>query len=472
MRLNELLQRSDLPGIEINGMSCDSRTVARGDLFVAVQGGLNDGHTYVDEAVQRGASVVLTERPIGVVNDCFVVADSELVSQRNAIAARLFGNPSQSIECVAVTGTNGKTSVAHGLANMLRDTGFMGSLGWGMCPNLETSDLTTMDGIALQKRLAKLHEWGACRVAMEASSHALVQGRLSDVDLAIGIFTNLSRDHLDYHDSMANYANAKRLLFKEFELSRAVLNIDDEFGRQLFTLCKQRGIDVTTYGRSEEADISAVIDSLTLDGAIGTWRTKWGDAPLRLPIRSEFGVENCAAILGTMLHCGVEFAHACEQLKDLPPVPGRLEFIKHHGNIQVVIDYAHTPDALEKTLRALRQLKPLELICVFGCGGDRDPGKRPLMGAIAEANADRVVVTNDNPRNENPEKIVAETLHGMDQPEKATKILDRESAIEEAIGSASEGSLVLVAGKGAETYQEANGVKTPFSDREAALRFM
>ena len=467
MRLDVLLGRSDLPNTEITGMTADSRRVKAGDIFVAVKGKVHDGHAFIGDAIARGARCILTSRPVDCASaDVIVIRDPSLIDKRNQLAARLYGHPSQSMACIGVTGTNGKTSVAFGLAGLLRATGFAGTPGWGMLPDLTHAGLTTMDGVELQSCMAAMREQGAQRVAMEVSSHALSQDRLSDVRLQVGIYTNISRDHLDYHGSMASYEAAKQRLFEDFDLERAVINVDDAFGQRLRTLCEKRGIPVTTYGTSQATDVTGELTSLTIDGARGLWRTKWGSTPLHLPVRSEFGIANCAAILATLVHFSTDLECAARQLAKVQAAPGRFEFVKLSSKAHAVIDYAHTPDALSKTLVALRSLEPSELICVFGCGGDRDKGKRPLMGALAEELADRVIVTNDNPRTESPEDIADAVLHGMKKPTRAHVELDRRCAIAIAVEQAPPESIVLIAGKGAEEYQEINGVQHPFSDRE------
>lgn len=467
MLLDTLLSRPGIPSVEISGMTADSRNVKAGNLFVAVQGDVYDGHAFIDEAISNGARCILTSKEVDCSDhDVVSICDQSLVEKRNELAARLFGDPSQDMACIGVTGTNGKTSIAFGLAGLLRATGFAGTPGWGMLPDVTHTGLTTMDGIELQACMAKMREQGAQRVAMEVSSHALSQGRLSNVRLQVGIYTNISRDHLDYHGSMAAYQAAKRRMFEDFDLERAVINIDDEFGRKLTQLCIERRIPITKYGTSSAADVACELHTLTIKGARGLWRTKWGSTPMQLPIRSEFGIANCAAILATLVHFGTDLECASRQLAKVKSAPGRFEFVRLSTNAHAVIDYAHTPDALRKTLAALRKLEPSEVICVFGCGGDRDKGKRPLMGAAAEELADRVIVTNDNPRTESPDEIANAVLCGMEEPRLARVNLDRECAIRSAVEEAQPNGIVLIAGKGAEQYQDINGVKHPFSDRD------
>ena len=464
--------RNDVPRVEILGISADSRQVKAGDLFVAVQGKAHDGHTYIADAVAKGAKCVLTSREVDITHvNVPMICNADLVSARNQIAARFYGEPSRAMTCVGVTGTNGKSSIAYGLASVLPSTGFSGSIGWGMLPSLTATDMTTADGVEIQQRFATLRASGATSIAMEVSSHALDQGRLSDVQIDVGVFTNLTRDHLDYHGSMAAYAQAKARLFEEFDLKRAVINLDDALGRQLVSRCDQRGIPVISFGSDESATICYEIEAISIDGVLGSWRTKWGSAPLRLPVRSEFGVANCAAILGTLMHLEDDLQKAVKRLESVCTPPGRFEFVQVGSQTHAVIDYAHTPDALRQTLLALKRLKPSAITCVFGCGGDRDKGKRAAMGTVAEEIADRVVVTSDNPRNESAQSIADDVLHGMRRVECATVELDRRRAIACSLQNAAPRSIVLIAGKGAEQHQEIAGVKHPFSDRQVVEQF-
>ena len=472
MRLNSLLERAGIPQLEIAGLAVDSRQVRSDFAFVAYKGSVFDGHDFVCEAARNGATCVIAERRIAVPEGIVLVVAPDIVAKRNALAAKLYGEPSQYMRCVGVTGTNGKTSVCYALASTLPKTGFCGSLGTGMLPNLTETGLTTVDGVLIQSELTKLRDQGARRVALEVSSRALDQCRITHVQLEVGVFTNLTRDHLDYHQTMARYGAAKRRLFTEFDIKSAIINADDMFGRELIVDCKNRGISTIAYGSKSHADISWHDVSYSTRGASGFWHTKWGDAPLRVPVRSDFGLANAAAVLGTFVHFGYDIEDAAYSLSRMSQPPGRLEFFGCENSPQVIVDFAHSPDALQRTLRAVRKLDPATLICVFGCGGDRDSGKRQEMGAIANELADRCIVTTDNPRSEDPQAIANEILEGIPRDQPVEVILDRKTAIDAAISSARRGDLVVIAGKGAESYQEIGAEKIPFSDRNIVQKVL
>ena len=466
MRLRSLLNCANVPDVEVSGMTCDSRQVRPNDIFVAYAGSVYDGHDFVDDAIQRGAKCVISQRPVQAALGVVRVCDAKLVKDRNNLAAKLHGHPSKQLRCFGVTGTNGKTSVAYGLASVFKKTAFAGSLGWGGVSNLKPSNLTTADGVTLQSRLSELTQHGFSGVAMEVSSHALSQNRIAHLDLNVGIYTNLSRDHLDYHGSMGEYAAAKRKLFECFKLDYAVINIDDWFGRELVWVCRSRGIPNTTYGSSAKADVSYELTRTMLSGSQGNWKTEWGTVPFSLPVNSEFGVRNCAAVFAVAIQETGDLNLTSERVNSIAVPPGRMEFISTSSSSKAVIDYAHTPDALRAALTAVRKLQPSKVVCVFGCGGDRDAGKRPLMGSTVDELADSVVITNDNPRSENPQDIADDVLTGFSDKAKVRVILDRQEAIATAINDAPRDAIVLVAGKGHEDYQEIQGDKQAFSDRD------
>lgn len=475
LTLAELLEAPDVPPVAVQGLTEDSRRVAPGDAFVAFRGAAADGHDHAADAVDRGAVAVLAERAIpelsGRVPVC-VVAD--LQRRRGALAARLYGHPGVALHCVGVTGTNGKTSIAHSLADLAsrcgRPAGYLGTIGWGRVGALAPARLTTEDPITTQRRLAALRDDGCGWAVLEVSSHALAQQRVDDVPFRAALFSNLSRDHLDYHADAAAYAAAKARLFHWPGLELAVLNGDDAFGRELAGSLAP-GVDVITYG-AEAADVRWQDVDLAGGAARGRWVTPWGEAPLTVPVPAAFAVANAAAALAALCHAGVPLDKVAAALADLAPVPGRMERFVRPGRPLVVVDFAHTPDALEKVLTALRPATAGRLICVFGCGGDRDPGKRPLMAAAAEARADELWLTSDNPRSENPDAIIDDMRTGLSGRVPVRACADRRAAVAAAVASAGPADTVLVAGKGHEDYQEIRGRREPFSDRELVESLM
>lgn len=449
----------------VTGLAVDSRRVAPGDLFLARTGAVHDAHEHVTEAVTRGAVAVCSERPVRTAVPNVVLP--ELRTRLGAIAARFYDDPSASLTCIGVTGTNGKTSIAWLCAATLEDTGFVGTLGWGRPPHLCPTALTTEDPVVLQRRLRGLLDRGLARVAMEASSHALDQGRVADVRFDIAVFSNLTRDHLDYHGTMEGYAKAKRKLFETASLSAAVVNVDDPVGRDL---ARESAVETVTYGAASDAAVSWSDLAWHPDGVEGRWRSPWGSARFRLPLFGDFSVRNAAATLSAGCVLGATFDDIVARMASATPAPGRMQRVgaRGSGGPTVIVDYAHTPDALDAALAAARRHLAGTLTCVFGCGGNRDRGKRPLMAAAAEAGADAVVLTSDNPRGEAPGAIVEDTLAGFDRPDAVTVEIDRVRAVRRAIGGGGPGDVVLIAGKGHEDYQEIAGRRIPYSDVETA----
>ncbi len=476
LRLTDLLEDPSVPALPVSGLCEDSRQITPGDVFVAYHGAQADGHGFAVDAVDRGAVAVLAERDIpelsGRVPVC-VVAD--LQARRGALAARLYGEPGGSLHCVGVTGTNGKTSIAHSLADLAsrcgHPAGYLGTIGWGRVGALAPARLTTEDPITSQRRLAALRDDGCTWAVMEVSSHALAQHRVDDVPFRTALFSNLSRDHLDYHADADAYAAAKARLFRWPGLELAVLNADDAFGRELAGTLPT-GILAITYGAAD-ADVRWQDLDLSSGAARGRWITPWGEAALTVPVPAAFAVANAAAALAALCHAGVPLDTVAAALADLAPVPGRLERFAAPGRPLVVVDFAHTPDALAQVLTALRPATAGRLVCVFGCGGDRDPGKRPLMAAAAEARADELWLTSDNPRSENPDAIIDDMRAGLTGRVPVRACADRRAAVAAAVAAARPGDTVLVAGKGHEDYQEIQGRRHPFSDRalvESLLR--
>ena len=484
--LAALLEGLDAEGsvvdTQVSGLATDSRSVRCGDVFLACQGQRVHGLTHVDQAIRRGAVAVVWEpasdaRITDISGQLSVpsAAIAGLSQKLGVIADRFYAHPSQALHVIGVTGTDGKTSVTHFIAQALsvgkQSCGLLGTLGYGVHGGLQTPTHTTPDALRLQAELAALRDSGVRQVAMEVSSHALHQHRTAAVVFDTAVLTHLSRDHLDYHGSVEAYAEAKRRLFQTPQLSCAVLNVSDDLGRQLANELHNR-LRVIAYQSQPDgtarshADWLELTDVQPLDrGLVLQLESSWGTTAFEVSLLGVFNAENLLAALGALLASGLPLQTAVQRLSRVKTVAGRMELFRQQGAARVVVDYAHTPHALETVLRALRPHCSGELVCVFGAGGDRDQGKRPLMGALAERYADRVVVTSDNPRHENPETILDQIVRGFEQPQRALRIVDRAEAIEAAVREAAVDDLVLVAGKGHEDYQQHGSQKLPFSDR-------
>lgn len=454
-------------------ITSDSRKVQAGSLFLAYPGTHSDGRKYIAQAIQAGAVAVAWESKGFAWNTAWQVSNvavNDLKSQAGEIAAEYYQYPSQKLDMVGVTGTNGKTSVSQWIAQALtilgRKTAVIGTIGNGFVDAQHEASNTTPDAIHLQAMLADFAQHGADAVAMEVSSHGLHQGRVNGVAFDVAVLTNLSRDHLDYHETMEEYAAAKQQLFSWQGLSMAVLNADDAFGQSIAGSLKAQGKPLLSYGLVQ-GDVRGSNLQLHQHGLTMQVSTPQGDAVINVPVLGRFNAYNVLAVLATLLALKINLQDAVSAIAKIKPVPGRMQQFGGDDKPLVVVDYAHTPDALEKVLATLREQKPGKLICVFGCGGDRDAGKRPLMGAVAAGLADAVIVTSDNPRSEDPASIIKQVVSGMDKAYLTEP--DRALAIRQAVQSARKGDIVLVAGKGHEDYQEIAGVKTPFSDAEVAI---
>lgn len=463
----------DVPNIEIYGLSLDSRTVKPGDLFMACEGQRVHGRMFIKEAIKNGASVVLWESGYlkrDLIEGIPVFAIPDLKFKVGNIAERFYGNPSRDQFVIGVTGTNGKTSVSQFIAQAMHQDnkcGIVGTLGNGIFGKLEWGLHTTPDAITLHSLLADLKQKGAKKVVMEVSSHALDQGRVAGVAFDVAVFTNLTHEHLDYHGNMQNYGLAKRRLFEAKTLKYAVINIDDDYGRALL-VSMPTSVGTVSYGFESKDLLPSLLGSdLRLDqtGLRMRIESDWGNGELRVPILGSFNGSNILAALGALLASGISFDDAMQRLSLLQPVDGRME---GHGGKDgcplVVVDYAHTPDALQQALEALREHTVGKLHCVFGCGGDRDRSKRPMMAKIAEQCADHVVVTNDNPRTEASQLIIADILAGFSNDDGVDVIPDRAVAISQTVLSARETDVILVAGKGHENYQLIGEERLAFSD--------
>lgn len=472
--------------VRLRDLALDSREVQPGGLFLAVRGRAGHGLAHADEAVRRGAVAVLWEpagidRPPSFPSSVFAAPIEALSRCAGAIADRFFGHPSAGLEVHGITGTNGKTTSAYLLAQTLTRlgsrAGYLGTLGWGSIGALEPQSHTTPDVVSVHRRLAAMRDAGIREVAAEVSSHALDQGRVDGVRFASAAFTNLSRDHLDYHGTMQAYGDAKSMLFETVGLRRIVINAGDEFGRELLRRHAGRAPRTAVWVGAADAAVpseqclhahcvAAEPRGLRLDLG-GTF----GAAAVRTPLIGRFNAENVVLVLGIAAAAGAPLAEAAAVLTAAEPPPGRMQVVAPGRDDRplVVIDYAHTPDALAKALGALREHCRGELWCVFGCGGDRDAGKRAPMGAVADDLADHVIVTDDNPRSEDPDAITAAILAGI-EAHPARVIHDRARAIGEALAGATRGDVVLIAGKGHEDYQIYGDRRREFSDLVEARR--
>ena len=465
----------DTLGVPVRQLVTDSRRVQPGDAFVAMPGGRVDARTLIPQAIAAGAAAVIWEAEGFQWDPAWTVASlpvRHLRRRLGLIASHVYGDPSHKMWVAGVTGTNGKTSCSHWIAQSLtrlgRATGVIGTLGTGFPGQLTPATHTTPDAVAVQAHLAGLLRQGAKGVVMEVSSHGLEQGRVNGVAFVAALFTNLSRDHLDYHGSMERYGAAKARLFRWPELRHAVINLDDGFGRRLAASLDRSRVDVLGYGLGK-GEISGHRLDLSKHGLTLEIATPWGSAAIRSRLLGGFNAANLLGVLGMLLVAGVSLEDASGVLERIEPVPGRLQLVRRTGRPLVVVDYAHTPDALEKVLETLRGVlgEQGRLVCVFGCGGDRDPGKRPLMGEAATRLADRAIITSDNPRSEDPRAII-EQIIAQAHPRYHVEP-DRVTAIHAAILEAQPEDVVLIAGKGHETYQEVAGRRLPFSDVEVAI---
>jgi UDP-N-acetylmuramoyl-L-alanyl-D-glutamate--2,6-diaminopimelate ligase len=476
MRLSQLLP--DAPAVpadlSVSGLVLDSRDVRPGDAFVAIAGFGVHGLLFAEQARANGAAAILFEPPapadVPAPADAIPVAG--LRARMGAMADEFHGHPSRAMTMVGVTGTSGKTSTVQLLAQALSllgtPAGTIGTLGAGLYGEAVATGFTTPLVLQMHALLAELRDAGARAVAMEVSSHALDQGRVDAVHYDVAVFTNLTRDHLDYHGDMASYGAAKAKLFKRPGLRAAVINIDDAFGRELLASLPQgvRGIGASSQGAQGDVraeNLALGDDGLAFDLVVGDARRS-----VRSPLLGRFNADNLVAVAGALHALGTGADGIAAVLPRLEPIPGRMNRLGGGDAPLVVVDYSHKPDALKQALESLRGHLRGRLVCVFGCGGERDRGKRPQMAAIAEAAAEWVIVTDDNPRGEDGDAIVADIMAGFADPAKVLVERDRRRAIERAVGAAGPGDIVLVAGKGHETYQDVAGAKHPFDDREVA----
>lgn len=467
--------------LKVSGLTIDSRQVEPGMAFLACRGEQVNGIQFVDQAVANGAAVILVAADQLLANQQVPVIQVEGLEQRlGELADRFYGSPSERVAVIGITGTNGKTSTSHFIASALDQLGsraaVMGTNGYGFLETMNQASHTTPDVVRVQRMLAELETEGAQNLVMEVSSHALTQQRVDHVHFQQAVFTNLTRDHLDYHGNMANYGAAKVRLFTDYGIAHGVVNLDDPFAETLISRIPA-SVHISGYGLAPSSLVNRLSEPmicmeryhLSKDGIWGEMSTPQGNLPFKTHLLGRFNLSNLMAMVAVLQWRGYSNEQIAAQIELLKGVDGRMEAVTEAGDRLVVVDYAHTPDALEKALRSLRGHCQGQLWCLFGCGGDRDKGKRPLMAAMAERWADQVMVTSDNPRSEKPEAIIDDVRKGFKSEQKVTIEMDRAKAIAKVLQQSKAGDLVLVAGKGHEDYQEISGVRHPFSDRETIL---
>lgn len=483
MQLQQLLPEQVIPqainsrGL-LTGLTIDSREVKPGMAFLACRGEQVNGADYIDQALAKGAAAVLIDASQSLADPTVSIVAVERLEQRlGELADRFYGQPSQMLNVVGITGTNGKTSTSHFLAQALNSLGHpaavMGTVGYGLLNQLQAASHTTPDVVRVHQMMAEMKAAGAEQLLMEVSSHALDQHRVDRVNFDQAVFTNLTRDHLDYHGDMQAYGDAKARLFSDYGIRQAVLNLDDPFVGQLLDRIPA-GVHISGFGLAPSEQARRLSENmicmeryhLTTEGIWGEMSTPKGRLPFKSSVIGRFNLSNLMATVAVLQGQGFENEQIAHALHAINGVAGRMETVADDSGRLVVIDYAHTPDALDKALATLREHVQGQLWCVFGCGGNRDKGKRPLMAAAAEKRADSIVVTSDNPRSESADAIINDVVAGFSRNAVVRTIVDRAEAIRYVLQQADAGDVVLVAGKGHEDYQEVDGVRHHFSDRE------
>lgn len=466
------------PAVEITGIETDSRKVEPGTLFIALRGFTVDGHQYVQQAVEKGAAAVMVEEPVHVDVPVVLVPDTRRAMA--IVAAHFYQYPTKELKVIGITGTNGKTTTSHLIQAIFNDagkeTGIIGTIAIKFKGKEFPVKNTTPDVVELQKSLSLMRDEGCEYAAIEVSSHALDLGRVRGCEFHAAVFTNLTQDHLDYHQTMEQYREAKGLLFSQLgngysprkDANKvAVINADDPNADYFM---KVTPVQVITYGIEKPADVRARRIEISPHGTKFLLETFQGSCEIQLRLIGKFNVYNVLAAISVALAEGIPLAQIKKSVESVSGVNGRFEPVNAGQPFAVIVDYAHTPDSLENVLKTIQEFAKKRVFCVVGCGGDRDRGKRPLMARIAATYSDRVFLTSDNPRTEDPQRILEDMLAGIKDvdPGRYQVIVDRKEAIEKAIQEAQAGDVVLIAGKGHETYQEINGVRYDFDDREVA----
>ncbi|MCZ6677099.1 MAG: UDP-N-acetylmuramoyl-L-alanyl-D-glutamate--2,6-diaminopimelate ligase [Candidatus Poribacteria bacterium] len=482
MNLQHLLQRvnivSSVRGLdrEIPGIANDHRSVQPGYAFICYEGVTVDGHTFIPKAIENGATAVVGEKPppIDLPKDVSYIQTPNGRVALSLIAANWYGNPADRLKLIGITGTNGKTSTAHLAYSIFTTAGLkaaiLGTVGYRYGDTCVPPATTTPDPLTLHEQFRNIVDVGLNYVIMETSSQGLAQHRLAGLTFETAVFTNLTQDHLDYHQTMEDYFHAKLMLFQQMSSANAlaILNADDPASHRI---CHQINASTLTYSIANQADLRARDVKSTLKGLAFNAMTPHGDIRVKLRLLGDYNLYNALAAIGIGLHHGCSL-DAIKTGLESTIVPGRFELVDRGQDFAVVVDYAHTPDGLENLLSAARKITKGRLICVFGCGGDRDRGKRPKMGRISTTIADHSVITSDNPRTEDSDGILSDIVAGLSDGASYDLIPDRREAIGHAIESAKVGDLVAIAGKGHEPYQEIDGVRVDFDDRKVAAEFL
>lgn len=480
MNLSQLLKpwiQNNIFDCMIFGIKNDSRQIQKGDLFIAYPGAASDGRMYMEKAVLSGA-VAIAYDPMDLPASCFLpkavpcIPVSDLANHLPEIARCFYHNPSHSINVTGVTGTNGKTTIAYQLAQahdlLRRKAAYIGTIGQGAVHSLMPLDNTTPDALCVQRLLYEYKQQGITEVCMEVSSHALSQHRVDGVAFKQALFTNLTLDHLDYHLTMESYAAAKAQLFASDSLEWAIINQDAAY-QELMSASLKPHVKRISYGMSEGCDVRALDWRIDMQGTLVMLDSPWGKHQMRIKALGQFNIYNSLAVFTSLMVSGYLVADVLHVMSELNAAPGRMELVAQSP--YVLVDYAHTPDALEHVLMTLSELKKGDLWVVFGCGGDRDRTKRPIMGKAASLYADHLIVTSDNPRSEDPEFIINQIVEGIPQSASITRLIHREEAITYALEHAGKDDIILIAGKGHESYQQIGSEKHIFSDQDVVRKF-
>ncbi len=478
MKLGELLEHYQVKqikgttDIEVTGLTEDSRQVRPGSVFFAIKGEAMDGNRFVPDAIHAGAVAVVTENE-PIEQNVTIIQVDEVLDALSYMADRFYGHPSGRLSLTGITGTNGKTTTAFLIYQMLcmlgKKTGLIGTIRYLIGERTYPARLTTPSASEFQRLLSEMVKEEVEFAISEVSSHALSQKRVDYTEFQLGVFTNLSHDHLDYHGNIENYYSAKERLFNEFDLKGAVINLDDPYGKRLFELCRTKGIDVITYGLSEGATLQAKEIDVTERGTSFVLQCDEGLHGVKSSLLGIANVYNLLSSIATMKALGFGVDRILPLVHSLKPAEGRMEMVDEGQPFTVLVDYAHTPDALKKLLETVRGFSAKRVITLFGCGGNRDREKRALMGGIATELSDFVFITSDNPRYEEPERIIEDILGGVSS-DNYEVVVDRAEAIKRAVSICEEDDVLVVAGKGHEDYQEIKGKRIPFDDREQIRR--